>query len=153
MKSIKIIVCIFIGILLFNKCEILLLPDLSEAETVIITPTDSSTIEESPVLFKWEEVEGAENYNLLFYYHPFDTEYKIIKTDTTVLDTTFSIFPTDNGWHSWQIRAQNESSETDYAVAHFYSDTTQVDSLLLDSIALLLPENNKSFINHTSQVH
>lgn len=81
----------FVGLILLvvtgSSCEKIIAKDITNVTPILITPSLEDTLDTNPIHFKWEEVEGAENYRLEVVspsfgsVHSFDVDSMITGTD------------------------------------------------------------------------
>ena len=112
------------GILLlsFTACQDLVEINLAKKNIVVLAPSDNTVSPNYIQTFWWEEVKGANSYNLQIVKPSFNSIQQL-NLDTTITTTQFShsLLP---GIYQWRVRALNGSSNTEYAVYNLTIDST-----------------------------
>ena len=106
-----LLVVLFAGV---YSCDDFIEKDLSKKSITILSPANNYTATSYTQLFWWEEVKGAEEYNLQIVKPSFANTQQLI-VDTMVHSNQFS-FTLQPGSYQWRLRALNNSSHTDYVV-------------------------------------
>lgn len=88
----------------------------------VISPVDGLTTPSNNVLFWWNEVDGAEKYNLQIVKPDFGSVSQLL-LDTNVSGTKFSYILTP-GNYQWRIKAVNAGGSTAYTTRSLKVDTT-----------------------------
>lgn len=112
--------------------------DLDNDELIVITPIDGYNTEIQQVHFKWNELQGAENYQLQIVQPSFDSILQFV-ADTILTGDEFhiSLLP---GSYVWRMRAYNGGSSTPWTAVR----SLQVDStsdLTGQSLTPLVPSS------------
>jgi hypothetical protein len=108
-------------------------------ETVnIIAPADNLTTSNNTITFWWDEIDGAEKYNLQIVKPSFSAIQQLV-VDTNITGTKFNHTFTP-GTYQWRIRATNNAGSTAYITRTIVIDTTS--NLANVSVASLLPNTN-----------
>lgn len=116
-----------------------------ENETVtIVSPADNLVTPYNTITFWWDEVDGAEKYNLQIVKPNFNSVQQLI-LDTNVMGTKF-IQTFTPGTYQWRIKAFNNAGSTDYITRTLVIDTTSNLNLL--SVGLLSPVNKTVTANN-----
>jgi predicted secreted protein len=108
---------------LFIACtKEFIVKDIKNKTVTIIAPSDNLTTPNNSVTFWWEELEGAEKYNLQIVKPSFSSVIQLI-TDTTVTSNKFTKVLTP-GAYQWRIKAINAGGSTVYTTRTLIIDTT-----------------------------
>lgn len=92
--------------------------DLSLENVTLLAPAIDAVLTETEVSFTWSAVEGATNYSLQVARPNFTNPVQILVNEN--LDSSDSqTFTIPEGEYEWRVKAQNPSSETNYAVQPF----------------------------------
>jgi hypothetical protein len=114
-------------------------PNLEGKTIRLLAPANNYSSPAFTVTFWWEELKGASGYRL----QVVDSSFSYIQgleLDTLVTGTQFS-FTLAPGNYQWRLRAENNSSHTDYSTArNLHIDTTA--SLGNQTVVLLSPAQN-----------
>lgn len=86
-------------------CEKIVAEDITQKTPVVIVPTVNDTINQNPVYFKWEEMEGATKYHLEVV-SPSFANISQFALDTVVSDIDFS-FSLDSNQYEMRLTASN----------------------------------------------
>lgn len=128
--------------LLLSSCEDFIEANLSKKQLRIISPADNAYSSSFTPTFWWEDLKGAESYQIQIVRPSFSAiQQFIIDTTTHASKLTLTLQP---GMYQWRIRAKNNSSTTEYQTYTLTIDST----LNLSGQALILnsPANN-CFVN------
>lgn len=88
----------------------------------IVAPADGLTTPSNNILFWWNEVDGAEKYNLQIVKPDFNSVIQLM-VDTNVSGTKFNVILTP-GNYQWRIKAVNAGGSTVYTTRSLKVDTT-----------------------------
>jgi hypothetical protein len=138
MKYINYICLFSLIVLLFSSCEEFIETDLSKSSLTVIAPLDNATTPNFTQTFWWEELKGADSYQIQIV-RPSFSAMQYFVTDTTVHGSRIDLI-LQPGTYEWRIRAKNSISSTE-----FITRTLSVDSTLDlsgQTVALSLPSNN-----------
>ena len=115
----------------FTVSEVADFTDLSDETVNLLGP--SGVINQNEVVFVWDELEGADNYELQLVSPGFDNIQQLLY-DTT---TTSSIITLEvpAGSYSWRLRATNDTSRTNYVVQNFEVSVKEMQQIRLTSPA------------------
>jgi len=113
MKSIKILL-LFLLLIGFTTCEDIIEVNLSDFNVSLLAPTNGLSTTDSDHKFYWENLKGAEEYNLQIVSPRFSSISKFV-LDTTITDNNFD-FTLSPDEYEWRVKAINASSHTDYSV-------------------------------------
>lgn len=120
--------------------------DLTDLEFTLLTPQDEATLSEASVDFDWNSLDGAIRYRFWLATPTLTNPEKII-VDSTFTTSKISLMLAP-GRYQWQVRAENESSNTNYKVRSFSVESPQVDDLSTLTIKLRAPADNLSITNN-----
>jgi len=112
MAMIKILMFSLLVLGVFASCDDLIEKDLEDKKLDIISPADSIETELTNITFLWEDMEGADSYELQIATPSFENALTVI-LDTTLTDNTFS-YEFTPGEYQWRIKAENSVSFTEY---------------------------------------
>jgi hypothetical protein len=135
-KMKKIIsILVFVTLCLIYGCGDIFVPDLSEKKITVNTPYDGMTTSQSTVTFWWNEVKGADYYNIQIVTPGFLQTQKIL-ADTNVEGNKF-YFSLTPGSYQWRIRACNTGGNSSYQTYTLVIDSTQ--DLSIQTLLLITP--------------
>jgi len=121
------------------RCDDILEEDISNESVNLIHPKSNDTINGNAVQFRWDYVQGAEDYRI---------EVKNIESNTIILDSLVQEaifdFTIDPGSYSWSVRGENFAYATPFAQDEEFSVITSSD-LTRQTVKLLTPAN-ESFL-------
>lgn len=106
---------------LCTACTEFLSQDVSEVMIPITSPVDSLYTSTESISFWWETETKVEQYRLQVVSPDFDNPDVLLDTLFTDNFLKLSLF---EGSFSWRLRAENESSESNYETRSFYIDQT-----------------------------
>lgn len=115
-------VLLVFSLLIFNSCEEFIEVNLDNKSITIFSPANNTVTSNFTQTFWWEEVKGAESYQLQIVKPDFTAIQQLI-VDTTVSTTKF-IYSLQPGTYQWRLRAKNGSSQTDYFTYNLTIDST-----------------------------
>lgn len=115
-------------ILLIACTKDFIVKDINNETVNIIAPADNLNTPNNSVTFWWDELEGAEKYNLQIVKPSFSSVIQLI-TDTTVTSNKFTKVLTP-GIYQWRIKAINGGGSTAYTTRTLVIDTTSNLSLI-----------------------
>lgn len=102
---------IVLGFVINWSCSDVFVEDLEGKTVEIVSPQDSAVSDAATQLFIWKEMEDVLRYRIQIARPNFKNVKEFI--DTTTTDLVFEIV-LDEGDYEWKIRAENESTESDY---------------------------------------
>jgi len=130
MKNKKIVTIALFSILIFmlSCTKDFIVKDIKNESLTINSPTDNLKTPINNVTFWWDELDGAEKYNIQIVKPNFSSMIQLI-VDTTVTSTKFNktLSP---GIYQWRIKAINAGGSTAYFTRSLTIDTTSNLSLL-----------------------
>lgn len=135
-KTIAIASLLFI----IQACADILVDNISEEKPQIILPVANSILKSGDVLFKWEEVDGATNYQLLVVSPSFDS-INVLYLDTIIIDNDFIIRLPD-GQYEWQLTAINTEYSSQPVINRFSVNADSTINLSGKTINLSIPFDN-----------
>jgi hypothetical protein len=126
-------------VITFFSCRKDFIVENIDKKTVTInSPANNLTTSVNTITFWWEEVDGAENYNLQVVQPDFTSITKLI-LDTIVTVTKFDL-NLEPGTYQWRIKAKNAGHSTTFQTYNLKIDTTS--DLTRQFVNLLTPVNN-----------
>jgi hypothetical protein len=135
MRYLYFLLAIAVSLLTFSSCKDIVAEDISNRIPELIIPTLNDTVMQNPVMFKWEEMEGATKYHLQVVSPSFSTISDYV-LDTIVSGTTFS-FPLDSNQFELKLTAMNGgyTSQTLGPIKFWVglSPTTNTSSIVLQT--------------------
>ena len=129
------------------SCEDFIVTKLDKKLLTILAPANNTSSPSFNQLFKWEELKGADKYQLQIVQPAFSAVQQFL-LDTTTTATQFRFTFSSPGTYQWRIRAKNNTSQTEYQTFNLTIDSTL--SLSSSKPELITPANNfysKSMIN------
>ncbi len=116
----------------------IIVKDIEGKTLAVNAPTDNLLTTSNQVTFWWEELDGAEKYNLQIVKPSFASVTKIIAdTNLFVTKCNFILQP---GVYQWRIRAVNNGGNTEFQTFNLKVDTTS--NLSGQLISTILPATN-----------
>lgn len=112
--------------------------DLSKQSVNIMAPANNVVATSYSQTFWWEELEGADKYNLQIVKPSFAAIQNVI-LDTLVKSHQFA-YTLQPGVYQWRLRAQNNASKTDWVVRTLTIDSSQ--NLSGQTLLLISPVDN-----------
>lgn len=129
----------FLLILSFFSCEeILIVPDLSNEEVVLVAPGNNVVLSSSGVTLSWNTVKDADRYQLQIATPNFDAPQQLI-LDTLVLKNSFTK-QLNIGKYEWRVKGLNSAYGTSYTKRAF--EILNNDDFQKNTVVLLTPPNN-----------
>lgn len=133
-------------ILIFHSCRDIFERNLEKSSVTIQTPPDNYQSTVFTVNFWWDEVKGADAYRLQIVSPDFNAITRLV-LDTPVTGTRFA-YTLNPGSYCWRVRAENNSSQTDYATRCLSIDSAP--DLSAQQLVLASPVN--SFITTQTSI-
>lgn len=104
---------LFIGFISFILgCSDIFEKDISEEEMFLQAPADNFISYDGNILFWWEYLEGAENYDLQVVSPDFDKIEKLLLDSTVSVNKFQQTFPV--GKYQWRVSGINNQSATSW---------------------------------------
>ncbi|MFQ6601773.1 hypothetical protein [Flavobacterium sp. C3NV] len=123
---------------LFSCEEILLVPDISKDEVVLVAPGNNAVLSTSGVNLSWNTVKDADKYELQIATPNFDAPQQLV-LDTLVSKNSFTQ-QLNIGKYEWRVKAVNSGYETKYTKRSF--EILNNDDFQKNTVILLTPSNN-----------
>lgn len=111
--------------------------DIKNDTVSIIAPVDNYKTPNNAIIFWWNELDGAEKYNLQIVKPNFDSIQQLL-VDTNVTGAKFN-FTFTPGKYQWRIKAINAGGSTVYTTRTLTIDTTS--NLYMLTVGLIAPGN------------
>lgn len=134
----KIFAALIIIIVSFSCTKDFIVKDIKKELVTIISPVDNFKTPNNTITFWWDELEGAETYNLQIVSPNFSSVSSLV-LDTVISTNKFTktLIP---GTYQWRIKATNNGGSTAYVTRDLIIDTTS--NLGLVSVNLISPTGN-----------
>jgi hypothetical protein len=128
------------------SCEDFIEVDLGKKTITVLAPANNSNSPSFNQLFKWEDLKGAEKYQLQIVKPTFAAIQQFVLDTTTALSQfSFTLSP---GAYQWRLRALNNSSETEYQTFTLTIDSTlDLSSSTVGSVSPINNYYSKFFTN------
>lgn len=123
--------------LLFGCTKDFIVKDIKNKTLTLIAPADNINTPSNSVIFWWDELDGAEKYNLQIVSPSFNAVSQLV-VDTNITGNKFSHTFTP-GTYQWRIKAVNAGGSTAYITRSFVIDTTS--NLAYLSVSPIAPAN------------
>jgi hypothetical protein len=132
-------------LLLFSCTKDFIVKDIKNDLVNVIAPIDNLSSPNNTITFWWDELDGAEKYNLQIVKPNFNSVTQLI-LDTNITTTKFykTLAP---GTYQWRIKAINNGGSTAYVTRNLIIDTTS--NLSLVSVNLTTPLNYSVMANNS----
>lgn len=129
---------LMLGILIQTSCSDFFAPNISKKSVNVKFPTDQLKTNIATIEFSWEELKGADYYNLQIVKGAFSniTEFTL---DSNITRTKFNI-SLNPGNYEWRIKAVNNSGSTQYTTLGLIIDVTL--DLTNQIVSFISPANN-----------
>jgi hypothetical protein len=137
---------IIILFLIINSCRDIIVPEISNKSLIILAPADSIETDNLTQTFWWEELDGADYYNLQIVKPDFASISQLI-LDSNCKDTKL-IISLSPGKYQWRIRAVNNASATRYFTRSITIDSSS--NIANQSVVLNSPGDN--YITNQSKI-
>jgi hypothetical protein len=135
-----------VTLIVINACKKdFIVENIKNKTIVVLAPANNLVTTSNSVTFWWEELDGAENYNLQIVKPNFASLTTIV-ADTNVFGTKFkvSLLP---GTYQWRIKATNAGGSTAYQQYNLKVDTTS--NLTGQLVSNISPQTNFLTANKT----
>lgn len=96
-------------VLLSLGCTDIIEENITEDTILTYYPSEDSIIEGNNVQFRWQELQGANSYQLQVM-----DEYRTLVIDSVVSTTTLTNSSLETGSYQWRVRGVNDAYETGY---------------------------------------
>lgn len=117
-----IFICALIFIVLMACKKDFVVEDITKKSLTIISPANNFVTTTNKITFWWEELKGAEKYNIQIVKPAFSGITQIM-TDTSIVNTKYTI-TLQPGNYQWRIRATNAGGNTEFQTFSLKVDTT-----------------------------
>ncbi|OFY88369.1 MAG: hypothetical protein A3K10_11890 [Bacteroidetes bacterium RIFCSPLOWO2_12_FULL_31_6] len=128
-------ILIIIGIVVTTSCEDMIRENMEKKTVSIISPPNNYQSDELSITFYWNEVDGADYYNIRVW-----DDKNVLKldenVDTTIYDYSFPYF----GTYTWQVKAVNSATESPFTTYTIFIDSTS--DLSQTTLNLSSPDDN-----------
>jgi predicted secreted protein len=138
MRKIKFIYLVLALAATWSCTKDFVVKDIKNASVTIIAPVNNLTTPNNAIIFWWEEVDGAEKYNIQIVKPNFNSIQQLL-VDTNVTGDKFHYTLTP-GTYQWRIRAKNAGGNTQFTTFNLVIDTTS--NLATQVISPISPVNN-----------
>ncbi len=115
MRTINKIIIIALGVLAFS-CEDILEEDISNDTVQLISPLNGIEVESNVASFKWNSLNGADDYRLQLY-----DANQVIILDSLVENKTSLTYPLSPGNYQWRVRGENAGYKSIYSLTASFS--------------------------------
>jgi hypothetical protein len=124
---------------IISACDDIFENNIEEKQLVLLSPGDSIVTNLSNIVFWWDPIDGAINYQLQVVTPNFKSAEKVV-LDTMLSTNKFEYSLTPGKSYEWCVRALNSAYSTNYFYSFFTIDTTS--SLIGQSVILTKPVND-----------
>ncbi len=122
--------------LIFMACDDIIEEDISDEMITIIAPKEDAVIIGNSIQFRWNTIEGAEEYRIQIT----TQEEQVLLLDSLVVLPVFD-FTLNSGDYQWRVRGENFGYQSPFSMPSNFS--TQVSENLTDlNVELLKPDDN-----------
>ena len=109
---------LFVGILfLLYNCEAIFVEDISENAVVLLAPTNNSVITSGTIVFNWQEIVDASEYEVQIARPSFESATQILLDSLATITTLSKELAV--GDYQWRVRALNSEYNTDFGTHSF----------------------------------
>lgn len=119
----------------FYSCDDVFEDDISDDIIQIVSPLEQDIIQGNTVLFSWQNLDGADDYNIQVI-----NDFQQVEIDSTVSSTSLSLV-LNSGDYQWRIRGKNFAYETQFNFPVNFSVETS-ENLDNQSVVLLTPSSD-----------
>jgi predicted secreted protein len=138
MNKSKFLFGIILTALVWSCTKDFVVKDIKDASVTILAPSNNMTTANNAITFWWEELDGAEKYNVQIVKPNFSAIQELI-VDTNVTGDKFKYTLTP-GTYQWRIKAKNAGGSTQYSTFNLVIDTTS--NLSGQLVIPIAPVNN-----------
>jgi hypothetical protein len=114
----RLFIPLLIALFLLIRCELILEDDISGGQLTVLAPNDQDTLNAGAIVFWWEELNGASNYEFQLVDPSFE-EIEAVLVDTLLVKNRI-VFELDSGSYQWRLRALNGSYKTSFEMRSLY---------------------------------
>ena len=129
---------IFIAFILFQSCDDVLEEDITDDAITVIAPLDGTALEGNVVQFRWNALDGADEYRIQI-----TGEQQLLVLDSLINKTVFD-YQINPGQYQWRVRGENFAYVTPYTFPSNFTVAASMD-LSGQTITLKTPANNVYF--------
>ena len=144
-KNIFFAVSLIFTVIIFIGCKTFFLPEIKNSYVQINSPIDGFNTSSDVVSFWWEELDGAEKYNLQIVSPNFDTIQRLYLDSMIVVNKFDVSLPAGN--YQWRIRAENYDQASNWVTRNL--TITLNDTLGSKTIVIKKPSDN-AWLNTSS---
>ncbi len=138
MSKVRILYLIIVLAVVYSCTKDFVVKNIKDDLVTIIAPANNLTTANNAVTFWWEELDGAEKYNIQIVKPNFSAVQQLI-VDTNVTGDKFK-FTLTPGAYQWRIRAKNNGGSTQFVTFNLTIDTTS--NLSSQLVTPIYPVNN-----------
>ena len=128
----NLIIIFSIALIAISCTKDFVVKDIKNASITINAPADNLNTPTNAITFWWEELDGAENYNLQIVKPNFGAVQQLL-VDTNITGNKF-YYTFSPGTYQWRIKAMNAGGSTVYFTRNIIIDTTSNLSYLTVSV-------------------
>ncbi|MCV9387451.1 hypothetical protein [Reichenbachiella ulvae] len=125
-----------VSLTIMASCGVILEVDISSDEVKVLAPGEGAEIFSEEIQFKWEELKGASEYEIVVVSPDFD-QPATVALDSVVGEVTFLEIALEPGDYQWQITALNEGYRSTGVIrsfqvmdSSFYFDLSEYELVL-----------------------
>lgn len=122
MKTYKTLIVIILCACFSDCTKDFVVKDIKHASVVVLAPANNLSTPNNSITFWWEEMDGAEKYNLQIVKPNFTSIQQLI-ADTNVTGTKLRV-TLNPGTYQWRIKGVNNGGSSQYTVFNLTIDTT-----------------------------
>lgn len=138
MNKLKAVYAILLLAVVGSCTKDFIVKDIKDKLVTVIAPANNTTTANNLITFWWEEIDGAEKYNLQIVKPNFAAVQELV-VDTNVTGDKFKLTLTP-GAYQWRIRAKNSGGSTQFVTFNLTIDTTS--NLTSQLVIPIAPANN-----------
>jgi predicted phage tail protein len=138
MRNFKFILIIIAGFIVWSCTKDFIVKDIKNGYVTILAPSNNLVTPNNSLTFWWEEMDGAEKYNIQIVTPNFSAIQQLV-TDTNIIGTKFTQSFTP-GSYQWRIRGVNAGGNSEWMTYDFKIDTTS--NLAFLTVSPTSPANN-----------
>ncbi|MBL7893848.1 MAG: hypothetical protein JNK50_01050 [Bacteroidia bacterium] len=138
MKPLKHFSILIICLVILSCTKDFIVKDIKNEVVSILAPGNNLVTSSNSITFWWEELEGAENYNIQIVKPSFASVLQLI-VDTNITGDKFN-YTLNPGVYQWRIKAKNAGGSTAYTTYNLTIDTTS--NLSNQLVSTIAPINN-----------
>lgn len=146
--SLKYVIAVLAAFLMAG-CKDFIVKNIKNKTVSVVSPADGLSTPNNNIIFWWNELDGAEKYNIQIVKPDFNSVSQLM-VDTNITGTKFNYIFTP-GTYQWRIKAMNAGGSTAYTTRTLKVDTTSNLNYLTVNITAPLNYNvtNNKTINFT----